>query len=475
MFILLPGGWSGDMWHCAAATVLCQSDVQNIVVPYPVTIIGMKEKVTDEKDVLNILVDNSISQGKKTYNYFHSLRIPILLARINKLEEKFQPHFSKNILAGSGTYLKTIIDIYEKYCLQEELLFSTIWEATPETERASNESTMALPEGAPALESLSKEELVTETEKKEEVLQSSSEISPPYEFNADDRTLTGPSPLYHLWTSTTIVMQYLHDPKTREERIAYLQGHLSNIANDKAPWVIQARYLAESLQRLASDVGVDGKSAKKVLLFNYRCGDVNKQHDANIALVKCVQELAGEHIVVVPLIVNAPDDEVKQLKAETKCEVLELYKRDTPYDKRYTAAFWAIVANEMQDVVFGLLGGRSGSMDIASFMGVNTCSWDEPVFGDSTKKYKDSYVKAQGGQLLRLLAQRAIMSVVYVDDETFETKKTKGKGTYHAYTRLDGEGLKAWLARKPTDPHISPPLSAALISVSCCLLKSTRY
>lgn len=106
------------MWHCAAATALCQSEDQDVIAAYPVTIIGMKEKVSWTLDGSgNIMVprDNSILHGGRTYNYFHSIQIPALLTRINKLEGNFRAAFNRNLIGGSGEYLSKIVALHHEH------------------------------------------------------------------------------------------------------------------------------------------------------------------------------------------------------------------------------------------------------------------------------------------------------------------------------------------------------------------------
>lgn len=425
----------------------------------------MKEKInlTGKGKAVTIGTDFSITQGSKTYNYFHSIQIPILLARINRLEKRFLAYFSKNI---EGGYLNEMIRAYHKFLSSPGDICSTVWSDTAETPIASNVETLTLPVGTPVPNSLPTEALFPKKgETKENSPEFSDDISPPYVFNPSDEPMTGSKSILHLWSSTTITMKYLHDPSTRRARVKYLQQKLGGTVNPEAIWVQQAQHLSETLVKLSSEV-VDGKSKKKVLLFNYRKGDVNKQHDANIDLLGSVAEVASAMgFAVIPVIVNASDEEVMHInKLGFMC--LELYKKGIAYDKRYTAAFWAVVANTLQDkIVHGLIGGRSGSMDIASFMGVNTCSFDEPIWG-SECKYEPAYVNSQGGQLLRLLAQRAMMSVVYVDTDS-HYGIPEGKKYINAYKRLEEKGLTEWLDR--TDlaaPHISPPLSVKDIDVS---------
>ncbi|OBT78749.1 hypothetical protein VF21_02601 [Pseudogymnoascus sp. 05NY08] len=461
VFMLLPGGWSGDMWHCAAATALCQSEDKVVIAAYPVTIIGMKEKVSLARDgTVVVSPDYSVIYGNRTYNYFHSIQIPCLLARINKLEHKFQPLFKGNIIGGSGEYLNKIVNLYRAHYGNPNAVCSFMWLLTPETEEAANARQFQLPPNVDKPVSLAKDVLFPSDNDIPELAKS--EVNPFYEFDGNEPGLGGPVPMLHLWTSTAITMQYLYDSDKRARRIQYLQEQLGNISDTNSNWVQQARALADKLVMLATQEGVDRSNAKRVVLFNYRKGDVNKQHDGNMGLLNSVSQFAAtKGFVVIALIVNVSPDEVDYLRINNHV-VLNLYAQGQYYDKRYTAAFWSIVANELQGtIVQGLIGGRSGSMDIASFMGVNTCSFDEPVFGKAYK-FDDEYILAQGGQLLRLMSQYPVMSIVYVNIDSWYNNHE----IYNSYDELDERGLGEWLNRAPTDPHICPAISVVEVRVS---------
>lgn len=461
MFILLPGGWSGDMWHCAAATALCQSEDQKVIVAYPLTIIGMKEKVSFAPDgSVVVSPDNSILRGSQTYNYFHSVQIPCLLARINKLETRFRPVFGQNIVGGSTEYLNKIVVLHREHYGNPNAVCGMMWSLTPETEEAANVRTLQIPHNIAKPVSLAKEVLFPNEGEIPELAKS--DISPPYEFDGNEEVLIGPGPMLHLWASTAITMQYLYEPEKRARRIQYLQEQLGNTSNINSTWFQQACTLRDKLVMLATQEGVDRSNEKRVLIFNYRKGDVNKQHDGNISLLNSVSKFAAtKGFVVIALCVNVDIEEVDFLRINNHV-VLQLYERGQSYDKRYTAAFWALVANELQGtIVQGLIGGRSGSMDIASFMGVNTCSFDEPVFGQKYK-FGDDYILAQGGQLLRLMSQYPVMSIVYVNTDSWFDNNYR----YNAYDELDERGLSEWLERAPSDPHICPPISVIELRVS---------
>ncbi|KFY32489.1 hypothetical protein V493_00149 [Pseudogymnoascus sp. VKM F-4281 (FW-2241)] len=438
VFILLPGGWSGDMWHCAAATALCQSEDKDVIASWQPLVVSP---------------DNSIIHGSQTYDYFHSIQIPALLARINKLETKFRPIFGDNMIKGTGDYLNKIVILYRDHYGNPDAVCSVMWFLTPETEEAANVSTLQIPPIVAKPPSLGKGALFPNQGDIPELAKS--DVSPSYEFDANEEVLTGPGPTLHLWASTAITMEYLYDSDKRARRVQYLQEQLGNVSNIDSTWAQQARILSDRLIMLATQEGVDRSNDKRVVLFNYRKGDVNKQHDGNMDFLDSVSKFAAaKGYVVIALIVNVDMEEVDYLRINNH-PVLHLYARGQYYDKRYTAAFWSILANELQGtIVQGLIGGRSGSMDIASFMGVNTCSFDEPIFG-TKYRFDNDYVHAQGGRLLRLMSQYPVMSIVYVDTDSWYDSGKK----HNSYKELEKRGLGAWLDRAPNDPHICPAIS----------------
>lgn len=463
MFILLPGGWTGDMWHCVAATALCQSEMRHVVAAYPVTVIGMKEKVSwvpDVGETIAVSPGNSVLEGSHIYNYFHSIQIPVLLARINKLETQFRPVFGKNLIA-STEYMNKIIVLYRTFYDQPGGLCSVMWSVTPETDQAANFSTFQIPPEVAKPNSLTNEVLFPD--EVETLKLANIDVSPPYEFDGNEEILAGPGPMMHVWASTTVIMQYLIHDDVRAGHIQYLQEQLGQISKADSAWVQRARRLSDKLVMLATQEGVDRSNEKKVVIFNYCKSDVNKQHDGNIALLSFVAVFAEKKgFAVIALVENLLPDEIDYIRIHN-IPVLELYPDgQSSYDKRYTPAFWTIVVNELQGtLVHGVIGGRGGSMEIASLMGVNTCTFDEPIFNEESR-YGDAYVLAQGGPLLRLLSLHPITSIVYVKKSSWYKNDTK----CNAYQELDERGLGEWLDRNLSDPHICPALSAAEVRVS---------
>ena len=435
------------MWHCAAATVLCQSNEPLVINPYPVTalIVQGYQLNKDGKFVRS----SSIGRGEATFNYFRSIGIPVLLAKINRAEKDFDNSLGVLTAASpeSTAYTRSMITAFQTLRGQG---FQNVWMDTwaGEKDTKCGETPAKWVKDAYYKMNMSKANdsymFTFDSGPRPPVTwKTQVPINPDYQFAAPraiGNLSPGPTSWIDLHASTTIVMQYLHDEASRPRRVKVLQDALGAMAGKNTPWIVQARALANELNTIAV------QSGKKVVLFNYRVGDVNRQHDGNRELLAHVRSIVkvhfGDTLVVAPILVGVTDDAA--IKADGPS--LDLYRKDETYDKRYTAAFWAIVANEMKETVFGLVGGRSGSMDIACFMGVNTVSWDEPIFRRYAVFADDSYgyVINQGQQFLRLLNQGPCMPVIYVEERTRAVVEDDGK-SYNRYTHLNEAMLLAWL------------------------------
>ena len=128
-------------------------------------------------------------------------------------------------------------------------------------------------------------------------------------------------------------------------------------------------------------------------LENYRIGHVNVQTDSNINLSKQLIEYAAARGFAVISVAAVTDKfeweklvwDRQHLRANNfpvieNC-VFDFYSKKDKlpwpgHDPRAQAYFWSFVAKDSR--VFGLYGGRSGSLDIAAFSGMYTFIWDEP-------------------------------------------------------------------------------------------------
>lgn len=100
-----------------------------------------------------------------------------------------------------------------------------------------------------------------------------------------------------------------------------------------------------------------------------------------------------------------------------------------PNDRRAKVWFWKLVAEQLQidsavpdatpmKKLIGMVGGRSGSLDLPSFVGVRCMSWDEPLLAEDLdgplSNAKREKINEQASQMLRLLNQWPLMSMAYM-------------------------------------------------------------
>ena len=177
-----------------------------------------------------------------------------------------------------------------------------------------------------------------------------------------------------------------------------------------------AQKVGALLEMVGTEVGQDaGEGAegaiRRVLLYNHREHRINAQtnstEDIFRALVKAVDDVDKLNVDglrrKVDLTGHAMDD--RFVKKEYSTRIIIINTSETAFSDRVglppesdfdlfgkiklggnwvypglnplvTAGFWAEVARRAD--IFGLFGGRSGSMDVASFMGVSVFWWDAP-------------------------------------------------------------------------------------------------
>ncbi len=325
--------------------------------------------------------------------------------------------------------------------------------------------------------------------------------------------------LIDLWCSTSVVMQmmdYLGYAEAQKILGYRLSGgaSMSKAATDTAEnKVVQLHNaIAGAVAKVA---GRDSKAVVKgVLLFNFRVGDLNTQHDANIPLLTQVRQQAAAHgyvTIAIPQMDgktykkdfdrnldtiapgNTPAASMPFMVSET-FDLLDI-AHDKPsafMDNTAKAYFWHLVASFLQGKlsplgtpdasklptalakagildgpqrypVVGLIGGRSGSTDLPSFVGLRVYSWEEPLLSavdpdrDGPPKQGDwnaSYYRTQGPQALRVFNQFPVTVSGSLD--LFGFRKQKKERTYE-YLDLDDGRLHTWLEGGPQRDQFSVP------------------
>jgi len=496
LILKLPGNLTGDLWHFAAAIALYGGvQIPEIeatplaavsVIEYTWLVdedkrqaaLALEDKEQKKKALSQsgeYVVSHYLKRGIVSFDYLRSIGAPTLLVRLAQLTATNNPD-EETYQKVSGNYALHLLDVLSRtqqaswfnvYSITNPSPFTFVPKVMPKYPDADF--------GVKLVWDKYDQKDIPRTIGLDSIVLKSKGVSPLIWDNAS-RGQDGP------FVATAITMMYLADPTARGERIGILQRELAGDSHGQ--WWEQAKTLKQRLLKI-----YDQGSKKKILLFNYRLGDVNRQHDANVFLFQQVSKLANKHgMLCVPIFVSASDAEADAVKKLCGDAWIELYIRDVHYDKRYTAAFWTLVANEMANEVFGLIGGRSGSMDIASFMGVNCCEWDEPLCDPELSKiYKDlSYVTQNIDQCLRLFNQIYIVSIIYLDPRT-KVPFADGHGQYekmmeinkdtNCYASIVEDGFVRWLTRTftITTPTIYPSFEKVSNFDDRMLVDITKY
>ncbi|KAJ9667763.1 hypothetical protein H2201_001949 [Coniosporium apollinis] len=448
-FMMLPGQWTGDMWHCAAASILAWKEDPTVIQPYPVTVIGIVEQELNGSG--RAVISQSFKRGGPMFEFFRAIGIPCLLAKISTQNHKSVKGAMMNLTPG---YIQHIVSVY---VAEPKSSFQQAWTDTKTADVwASDKKKLDRPLPAVATSVLFPGGSTSSNSSSS----SSSDNDEEYVWDPPAGFKSGP--LMDVMASTTITMQYLSPSDTRSARIKSLHDVLVG-TDSKATWLADASALINQLVTLTqTQHGWTEEKGRNIILLNYREGDVNRQHDAHRTLFETTRTLAGQvngQFKIVPIMVGGGDEMVKTLTALVGRDgYINLYPdRAKFYDKRYPAAFWRLVATKLSDRVFGLIGGRSGSMDIASFMGVNTCSWDEPLFA-SNCGYSGRYLLSQQRQYLRLYNQFPCMSITTLDIKSLDKRASQEKG-YNVYNALDSTLTSEWMKRAPEAAKtVRPPM-----------------
>ncbi len=325
--------------------------------------------------------------------------------------------------------------------------------------------------------------------------------------------------LIDLLCSTSIVMQMMdhlgwaNAQKILGYRLSGGEG-LSQAARETAEKKV--KQLIQLIDRATDEAGKQGfYPVQGVVLFNFRTGDVNPQHDANLSLLSHVRQVAaakGYVTFAIPqmdggiyakefkeALSGPPEKAPALLQPFMGNYTFDLLDVDPPIgtpvtymDNRAKAYFWHLTASFLQGKlsplgapdaakappgiligrpdgnprppVVGMIGGRSGSADLPAFVGLRVYSWEEPILFPLPKgrarpsnqgTWSASYYRIQGPQALRLFNQFPVTVSGSLDLSTFNESKE-----YREYGALDVEDgrLDRWLNGDPQDQESPLPL-----------------
>ncbi|KAF2842521.1 hypothetical protein M501DRAFT_1013859 [Patellaria atrata CBS 101060] len=283
----------------------------------------------------------------------------------------------------------------------------------------------------------------------------------PNTYKLSDRVLK-------LMTATTITINLLTGLKVgeAEERMACFSSKMFGIPDKED-----------------GQVGVDPE-LDRVVLENYRVGHVNGGMDSNLEMSKWFKNEAEKkgmaviYVIVIDMTQERGREAYSKLEATKGNVLFDLDNKNDPVqqgwpglDSRAQALFWAKVTSNKD--IAGVFSGRSGSVDVAGFNGVNVFFWDEPFIRRATgplapvlstdKDYKDldnamgadasnSRDAANGriAQCFRSLQLLPIMAVACPVDPIFERKDEKGASIPFGKDKK-GQPIRNWTKRRSLD------------------------
>jgi hypothetical protein len=183
-------------------------------------------------------------------------------------------------------------------------------------------------------------------------------------------------------------------------------------------WEQLVRVMTKASQAMKNKLGLN--DAPSVILFAWRHSKYNKQTNATANLYKFVQDLINKREDNKSVLVT-----INLSQEETGNDfVFSLY--NPPFiDRRVIACFWTKVAglqkpSKMSPHLLGVIGGRSGCLDIAAFAGVKVIEWDICLFNDSlsseqANRLPKHKINQQAPYGLRIVNMKPYLWVVFLD------------------------------------------------------------
>ncbi|KAH7069881.1 hypothetical protein BKA63DRAFT_90520 [Paraphoma chrysanthemicola] len=253
---------------------------------------------------------------------------------------------------------------------------------------------------------------------------------------------------------TTIVANYIHLDLTeaeRQQRFALVRRYLSGPADVTQSFERHAEKKLYDLLRLVSAARTKHNLPdSRAVLIMYRKGTVNFRQDSTTAVTEQIQQAAfSKGLVTIRVAVGLSKEEL----APDDFDLFNVRDTDEFVDKAYLARLWAKIYNTKE--IFGVVGPRTGSLDVAAFQGVNVFCYDEPILeiiaGDRhpslRRLYSPLYAREQLWQQLLLFQMCGIHNITELDPTSYDE-------TIDRFCRIRPEPLAAWLAGGKCVPEI---------------------
>ncbi|KAI1075962.1 hypothetical protein F5B20DRAFT_557688 [Whalleya microplaca] len=365
-YFILGGIYTGDIWHCAAAQILSEYRHKDKVFPHPkffpitaCVVYGSRSGKSES--------DCSM-QGKASYNYLNNIGLPCVVVET----ESSQAQLSYKTLKGAMDW-----EVIESLYISQKQVKPPNYEDFRQKQKPLS-------------------------------LKQNDNYNNPFLLRYD--------------VSTTIMMQLMEYLGVNESLQILSQRLWDSGQSDSSAIKEQAQGILRQLTDL-----INRAKFKDILLFNYRQSSKNAAYNSNDRLLENVRREAERHQVsIITIAVGAGKNVIRREQFKDSLDIYNAATGTKIQDKRITACFWSLVAQQLQvgsptaaasgstspRRIRGLIGGRSGSIDIASFVGVKVMSWDEPLF--ESKVYSREK-QGQIIQLCRLLNQKPVSFICYYD------------------------------------------------------------
>ena len=483
LYVILPARVTGDLWHLAAAQILSNKYPEtylpegaeyyiNIV---PVIVLNYEASFSKEKldadrsapEGWNAAeLKDQVQNGRMTFNFLRDLGLDCLLAVIKDAKgEVGLKKLARFMFRVSDDWYDTL---YNKQITTAEALnsFSAVFEAAigdVTTQRTYNPNAV------------------------------SDSYMPPL----------GSRKLDYL-AATTVAMQALAEqapkkalnPDGLSERLHFLHTALNPNGSKRVPYnedlVLSDEQVEEQAnERYKTFLGLIHGEKQKVVLYNHRSNKTNRQTDSNMEIFGFFYTTVKSVDPETQIIVINTGGALGKFEDYPDVEIFDLFRKTekptVPFpgiNPLVTCRFWSKIAKF--DQVLGVFSGRSGSVDVAAFNGVNCYYWDVPylqvaandrelikTFGlipnplDKNFTWKDwnkfvGTVEGQVPQCLRCIQLRMVMTIGLVDKGVMKDG-SPGEVIWHT---VQGKPLKLWLAGKRGDrgqgPHDFPVCPANL-------------
>jgi hypothetical protein len=332
LFIPIPGSVTGDLWHLAAAQILslrysAYFELVTVVV------------VTEGGD------SNEILFGRATFNYLRDLELPCMVVKISGLPEKASKKLTEIAIYNLADSLQNTWETKKisKGNFDEELHKADTYKVHGFTEESLVH---------PFRRAIPKED----------------------------------SPILQLMTATTIAIQILC-AEDFEGRWTHLRQHM--VPQSNATIYEQANEWAkgkwEQLKDLINTKYNSNLKMTGVLLYlNRKNPQANINTNSSEDIQRQVEEIAKERNMIFQVVAvgaDPKDGDFDLFNKKAKAEYPGL-------NPCATAMLWGKVRDaatlegaknlNLQVPIFGIFSGRTGSIDLPAFCGVNCFFWDEP-------------------------------------------------------------------------------------------------